>query len=152
MSIGVSFTLDPANASDVQFVQSILAVLAQALFQKTQLDRIEQKLDAAALQEQHDMAQLDDELTSLTTTVASNTTVIASGAAMISGFSAQLAAAIAAAQAAGATPAQLSAVTDLQTALDANNATLTAAIASNTPVATEIPPAQAQALARKIRG
>jgi len=71
---------------------------------------------------------------------------------MISGFSAQLAAAIAAAQAAGATPAQLSAVTDLQTALDANNATLTAAIASNTPVATEIPPAQAQALARKIRG
>jgi len=151
LSIGVSFTLDPANAVDVEFAKTIFGIVAQALVQGTQLDRIERKLGAIALQEHYDMAQLDDELTSLTTTVASNTTVIASGAAMISGFSAQLAAAIAAAQAAGASPAQLQAVTDLQTALDTNNATLTAAIATNTPAAPEVPPADAQALTRKLK-
>ena len=152
MSISVSFSLDPANAVDVQFVQTTLGIVAQALFQKPQLDRIEQKLDAFTQQEHYDMAQLDDQLVSLTATVAQNTTVMGSAAATITGISAQIAAAVAAAQAAGATPAELQALTDLQQTLDTNNATLAAAIAFNTPVATEVPPGTAMQLRQKISG
>ena len=152
MSISVSFSLDPANAVDVQFVQTTLGIVAQALFQKPQLDRIEQKLDAFTQQEHYDMGQLDDQLVSLTATVAQNTTVMGSAAATITGISAQIAAAVAAAQAAGATPAELQALTDLQQTLDTNNATLAAAIAFNTPVATEVPPGTAMQLRQKISG
>jgi len=152
LSISVSFSLDPANAVDVQFVQTTLGIVAQALFQKPQLDRIEQKLDAFTQQEHYDMAQLDDQLVSLTATVAQNTTVMGSAAATITGISAQIAAAVAAAQAAGATPAELQALTDLQQTLDTNNATLAAAIAFNTPVATEVPPGTAMQLRQKISG
>jgi len=152
LSISVSFSLDPANAVDVQFVQTTLGIVAQALFQKPQLDRIEQKLDAFTQQEHYDMGQLDDQLVSLTATVAQNTTVMGSAAATITGISAQIAAAVAAAQAAGATPAELQALTDLQQTLDTNNATLAAAIAFNTPVATEVPPGTAMQLRQKISG
>jgi hypothetical protein len=100
--------------------------------------------------EQTTMAAIDDSLTTLTATVAANTTVMGSASALITGFGAQLAAAIAAAQAAGATPAELQTLTDLNTTLTANNATLTAAIASNTPAAPTIPAPAAAALAAKL--
>jgi len=145
----VNFSLESATPGEVQFALGLLGLAFQL---KNQLDRMEHKIDAAALQEHLDMAQLDDELTTLTATVAGQTTVIGSASAMISGFGSQLAAAIAAAQAAGATPAQLQAVTDLNTAVTTNTTTLAAAIALNTPVSTEVPPQAAQQLRQKISG
>jgi len=145
----VNFSLESATPGEVQFALGLLGLAFQL---KNQLDRMEQKIDAAALQEHLDMAQLDDQLVSLTATVAQNTTVMGSAAATITGISAQIAAAVAAAQAAGATPAELQALTDLQQTLDTNNATLAAAIAFNTPVATEVPPGTAMQLRQKISG
>ncbi len=75
---------------------------------------------------------LQDEIDALKTEVANNTSVEQSAAALIKGFSAQLAAAVAAAQAAGATPEQLQSLTDLSTTLTANDADLSAAVAANT--------------------
>lgn len=145
----MNFSLESATPGEVQFALGLLGLAFQL---KNQLDRMEQKIDAAALQEHLDMAQLDDQLVSLTATVAQNTTVMGSAAATITGISAQIAAAVAAAQAAGATPAELQALTDLQQTLDTNNATLAAAIAFNTPVATEVPPGTAMQLRQKISG
>lgn len=79
------------------------------------------------------MSALDDKITSLTAEVTRNTAVEGSALTLIQGFAGQLAAAIAAAQAAGATPAELQALTDLQTTLTANDDALAAAVAANTP-------------------
>ncbi len=87
-----------------------------------QLDRMEAKMTA-----------MDDNITALQADVAADTTAVASAITLIDGFAAQLAAAIAAAQAAGGTPAQLQALTDLHTAVTANTAGLSAAVAANTP-------------------
>ena len=81
------------------------------------------------------MAALDDKIAALQTEVANNTTVEKSALALINGFAAQLAAAVAAAQAAGATTAQLQAITDLQTTLASNDTELASAVAANTPAA-----------------
>lgn len=86
------------------------------------------------------MAKLDDQIAALTDQVAQNTTVEKSALALINGFGAQLAAAIAAAQAAGASPAQLQALTDLGTTIKSSDDELAAAVAANTPAA---PPAGA---------
>jgi|HubBroStandDraft_2_1064218.scaffolds.fasta_scaffold07588_10 hypothetical protein len=118
---------------------------------QTQLDRIEAKLDALTKQEQKDMAVLDDDLTALTTQVAANTSVIGSAVAMINGIGAQIAAAVAAATAAGATPAQLAAVVALQSTIQNDDGTLSAAILANTPQASQTPPPAAQALAAKLK-
>ena len=56
-----------------------------------------------------------------------------SALALIQGFSQRLADAIAAAQAAGATPVELQALTDLGTTLKANDDELAAAVSQNTP-------------------
>ena len=79
---------------------------------------------------------LQDDIAALKTEVANNTAVEQSASTLIKGFAAQLAAAVAAAQAAGATPDQLQALTDLNTTLTANDADLAAAVAANaTPAA-----------------
>lgn len=78
------------------------------------------------------MAELDDKITALQSEVANDTTVIGSAVTLINGFSAQLAAAVAAAQAAGATPAQLQSLTDLGAVLKTNDDALAAAVAANT--------------------
>ena len=80
------------------------------------------------------MAALDDQITALTAQVAANTDVVNSALVLIQGFSARLAAAVAAASAAGATPAQLKALTDLGTAIKASDDSLAAAVAANTDV------------------
>jgi hypothetical protein len=77
------------------------------------------------------MAAIDDELTVLGTQVTSTTGVMASAKALIDGFAAKLAAAVAAATAAGATPAQLQAITDLGTALTTSSDALAASVAAN---------------------
>jgi alkylhydroperoxidase/carboxymuconolactone decarboxylase family protein YurZ len=85
------------------------------------------------------MSATDDEISSLTSTVAQNTTVDGSVATLLTGLSTQLAAALASATNAGATPAQLAQLTALGVTLDTNNAALKAAVVANTPVAT-VPP------------
>jgi len=79
------------------------------------------------------MAALDDKISALQAEVASNTTVEKSALVLIQGFSARLDAAVAAAQAAGASPAQLQSLTDLSTALKSNDDELAAAVVANTP-------------------
>ena len=71
----------------------------------------------------------------LTSEVANNTTVIGSAITLINGFAAQLAEAIAAALAQGATPEQLAALDALNTSLNTNAADLAAAVAANIPPA-----------------
>jgi hypothetical protein len=81
------------------------------------------------------MSQLDDSIATLTSTVAAQTTEVHSAAALIRGIPDLIAAAVAKAIAAGATPEQLQAITDLGTALTANTAELTDAVVANTPSA-----------------
>lgn len=70
--------------------------------------------------------------------VAAQTELDTSAATMIEGIPQLIAAAVAAATAAGATPAQLQAITDLGTRLDAASAPLAAAITANTPAASTV--------------
>jgi hypothetical protein len=78
---------------------------------------------------------LDAQIADLTTSVQNETTVSASALTLIQGIPALIAAAIASATAAGATPTQLQAISDLQTTLDANDTTLAAAVTAGTPAA-----------------
>ena len=81
------------------------------------------------------MSQLDDQISALTAQVAANTDVEKSALVLIQGFSARLDAAVAAAQAAGATPAQLQALTALGVAIKGSDDELSAAVAANTVAA-----------------
>lgn len=86
------------------------------------------------------MSALDDSITALQASVATLTSVDQSAITLIQGISAEIAAAVAAAQAAGATPAQLQSLTDLKTAIDAQDTALAAAVAANsTPTPTPTP-------------
>lgn len=69
-------------------------------------------------------------LDKLTADVAQLTSVDQSAVALISGFAAQLAAAVAAAQSAGATAAQLQSFDDLSAGIEARTAELAAAVAA----------------------
>ncbi len=103
------------------------------------LQQVNWKLDViqAQLTKGQNMATaLDTQIAEIQKSVTSLTTTVGSATALISGFSAQLGAAISAAQAAGATPAELQSLTDLKTSIDANTTSLAAAVAANaTPVA-----------------
>lgn len=112
-------------------VDEVMAIISEKRFRQEvlqTLDRLERKIDKF-------MAALDDKILALQNEVAENTTVEKSAVALLQGLSTQLAAAIAAAANAGATPAQLQSLTDLQTALNANDTDLAKAIAANTPAA-----------------
>jgi hypothetical protein len=65
--------------------------------------------------------------------IAATDTVIASAVVLINGISAQIAAAVTAAIANGATADQLAPLTDLTTALTAQTTALSTAVAANTP-------------------
>lgn len=78
------------------------------------------------------MAQLDTDIAQLQADVTALTTVVASATALINGIAGQIAAAVAAAQAAGATPTELQALTDLHTALSAEVTNLGTAVTANT--------------------
>lgn len=77
------------------------------------------------------MSVIDDELTALSGQVDATKGVEASAKMLIDGFAAKLAAAVAAATAAGATPAQLQQITDLQGALKTSSDDLAASVAAN---------------------
>ena len=85
------------------------------------------------------MAALDDAIAKLLADVAAEETEIASLETLAAGLLAQLNAAIAAAQNAGATPAQLQSLTDLSTKIEADTASIHAAVLTNTPSASQIP-------------
>ena len=113
-----------------------LARIQNALINNaTVLDRLESKLDTLLSQEKKEMAAIDDAIDQLTAQVAKNTDVTAGAKVLIAGFSQKLADAVAAATAAGATPAELKAVTDLAAAVKASDDDLAAAVAQNTPAA-----------------
>lgn len=82
-----------------------------------------------------EMAALDDAITALQAEVANDTTVIQSADTLINGIAAQITAAVNAALAAGATPAQLTALSTLTSTLVANDTSLANAVAANTPTA-----------------
>lgn len=84
---------------------------------------------------------LPDLIASLTAEVSNDTTVMTSAITLINGISAQITAAVNAALAAGATPAQLQAITDAVAQLKANDAGLAGAVAANTPAAPPVTPA-----------
>lgn len=111
INVHVYFPQDPATVSSLS---QILAGIA----------RLEIK-----------MAALDDQITALTAQVSKNTDVEKSALALIQGFAAQLATAVAAAAAAGATPTQLSALNALGSTIKANDDELAAAVAANTAAA-----------------
>lgn len=71
----------------------------------------------------------------LTADVQAETTANQGAITLINGFAAQLAAAVAAAQSAGATPAQLQALSDLSASIEANSSALASAVTANTPAA-----------------
>lgn len=79
------------------------------------------------------MSALSDAIATLTAKVNAATTVEASATVYIQAVPQLIADAVAAAQAAGATPEQIQAITDLGTALDAASAPLQAALTENTP-------------------
>ncbi len=81
------------------------------------------------------MSKLDDAITKLQSDVTALTSANQSAIALISGINTQLQAGIAAAQAAGASDAQLQALSDLSTAIEAQTAALSAAVTANTPAA-----------------
>lgn len=104
-------------------------------------DSIEKKLDQLTVEVRRMNATTDTlatEITALQQQVTAETTVEQSAITLINGFSGQLAAAVAAAQAAGATPDQLTALHALDQQIQTSSAALAAAVSANTPAA---PPA-----------
>lgn len=81
------------------------------------------------------LMQVDDEIAALVADVTAGTTVSQSAITLLNGIPALITTAVAAAVAAGATPAQLQALTDLNTGITSNNAALAAAVTANTPAA-----------------
>ena len=81
------------------------------------------------------MAALDDKIAALQADVTAEQTVEQSAITLIQGIPALIADAVAKAQAAGATDAQLQALTDLGTSITNNAAALGAAVTAGTPAA-----------------
>jgi uncharacterized coiled-coil protein SlyX len=90
-----------------------------------------QQVLSATINLEYDMAQIDDEITALTADVAAEQGAVDSAVALLNGIAQKIADAVAAALAAGATPAQLQAITDAKTAIEAQTASLSAAVAAN---------------------
>lgn len=88
------------------------------------------KLKQEVTQMNANFSSLAEAIMGLQTDVANETTVITGAVTLINGIPALIAAAVAAAQAAGATPAQLQAFDDLSTTLESKAQELAAAVAS----------------------
>jgi hypothetical protein len=81
------------------------------------------------------MSQFDDTIATLTGAVTAETSEVASAEVLINSIPTLISTAVAAAIAAGATPVQLQALTDLSTSLTKNTGELTTAVVANTPSA-----------------
>ncbi len=109
---------------DIEDAVQLLASLLQNLFQFFVL---KQKVLTMS-------AELDAKIAALQASVTNDTAVEQSAITLLAGLKTQLDAAIAAAAAAGATPAELQSLTDLSASIDSNATALAAAVAANTPV------------------
>jgi hypothetical protein len=78
---------------------------------------------------------LDAQIAALTSEVTNDNTVMESATTLINGIAAQIAAAVAAAQATGATPEELASLNALEQSLNTNAANLANAVQANTPAA-----------------
>ena len=78
---------------------------------------------------------LADEIAKLQADVTAETSANQAAITLINGFASQLAAAVAAAAANGATPDQLAALQALETTISQNSTTLASAVTANTPAA-----------------
>src|SRR5271157_1381278 len=122
--------------------EPVLAAIA-ALSKK--VDVLGTKLDKLTAQEKTDMSALDDAIAVVQADVTQETTVDQSAMTLINGIPGLISTAVQQALAAGATPAQLAAVTAVGTAISANATALAAAVSANTPAA---PPAPTPAAAK----
>lgn len=95
------------------------------------MDGISRKLDLIIERLDTMSKELDD----LATQVASNSVLLDSATALINGIAARIDAAVAAAQSAGATPAELAQMVALSAELKSKDDTLAAAVTANTPAA-----------------
>lgn len=120
-TISVNLHLDPltVNVNHVISVDKVLFALINSI--NTKVTNMAASVQAA--------------IDTLTADVAAETTANQSAITLIQGFAAQLAAAVAAAQAAGATAAQLASFDSLSAAVEANTASLAAAVTAGTPAA-----------------
>ncbi len=105
-------------------------------FSSDQLAQILTALSALSAQETTTMSALDDQITSLTTVVTRNTSVEKSTLALVQAIPQLILDAVAKATAAGATAAQLTALTTLASTISSNDDELAAAVVANTPAAT----------------
>ena len=114
-------------------------IIAQLAAMQAQLNRIEAAIAALSTQEHKDMSATDDAITALTAEVSADTDVVSSSTTAITTLVGLYQAAIAAAAAGGATPAQLAQLTALDATMKANNgiavSNLAAATATGTPAA-----------------
>jgi hypothetical protein len=78
---------------------------------------------------------LSSDIASLQAAVANEVTVEQSAITLINGIPGMIASAVAAAQAAGATPDQLTALANLQSQISSSATALAAAVTANTPAA-----------------
>jgi predicted nucleic acid-binding Zn-ribbon protein len=90
------------------------------------------RIEAATIEENRRMTALETAIDLLTKQVAANTSQIASASTLIKGLHQQLVDAIAAAQAAGATPGQLAQLNALQAAIKQSDDDLAAAVVEGT--------------------
>ena len=103
------------------------------------LDQVLELLNTNQKKTENLMAALDDKIAELKAAVAEETSVEQSAITLINGIPALIADAVSKAQAAGATPAQLQALTDLQTSIASNATGLQSAVTANTPAAAPAP-------------
>lgn len=122
MQINISTTLDELDAALNRVADKVALKLQLSLALLTQkVNEMSGTVDAA--------------LADLTAKVENETTVNASAVALINGFPALIAQAVAAAQAAGATPDQLAAFDALGKSIQANADELASSVSANTPAA-----------------
>lgn len=123
----------PARLRAKQEADALLARALSCLSRK--LDALNAAVRALQLQERTMDQKLQATIDSLTEKVAANTTVDQSVLTLVTGLKGQLDAAIQSAKDAGASDAQLSALTDLGATIDSNSASLRDAVTANTPSA-----------------
>ena len=116
-------------------VEGMAELLTIAQLNLATSQQILSALAALRAEEEKEMAALDTAIAALQTEVTNNTNVVAAADALINGIAAQVQAAVTAALAAGATPAELTALSTLQATLAANDSSLSQAVAANTAAA-----------------
>ena len=116
-------------------VEGMAELLTIAQLNLSTSQQILSALAALRAEEEKEMAALDTAIAALQTEVTNNTNVVAAADALINGIAAHVQAAVTAALAAGATPAELTALSTLQATLAANDSSLSQAVAANTAAA-----------------